>query len=727
VKATALLVPVLLLLPLAVTQLPAADDGAELVGNYCRECHTPGDARLAAPLVYVASSELGAATPCSVVDGLRREVYHTGQLAAILDSPGGEPDERTRFARLAFIRATEGDLTSAEATAAQVQALRRRLSESHALLQQAHLRRWQYPALAVTVAVALVLLVGANSRLPACPFAATLGLLAVLVFVALSPAIFRGPAEPVESAGERARRTAIERADSVAEQAERSAARAWMMGQIGAEWAALDEARGEEVLDGALRAAADLQSRRFTLWREARAALEGPGGDEARREAARIRAVTSRAWVLRDIGRAWTPVDPARAAAILALARSAAEENESAAAYRDLDLRSVAVAQAELDVQQGLQTVGLVRDPALRCWGLREIAARASGARAADIYRDALAAAREIDDPLRRARALLETGRLWATADEKAADAVFAEAQKAAEEAGEGPGKAYLLSDLAAAWAVSDPQKGQSVAETVNGDWAEARVTAIHRVAVAWLGEDPARADALFRLAWDVSGGIKDAYSRARIRLTMISAWAALAPEDLPYRVGEIELPLLRVEAEQKLALAWPDKDKALEMAREIEEPYFQVEALTGIGSALAETAPTQAEALFREAAALGNGLPAPSGVGDASPLRDLAVAWAGLDPPAALRLVDRIELESDRADALRAIAVAQARRDPASADETFERALRQALAVRVPGDELAAASATLELARAFAPISRDKAERAFRQALELAVTDHEY
>ena len=93
-----------------------------------------------------------------------------------------------------------------------------------------------------------------------------------------------------------------------------------------------------------------------------------------------------------------------------------------------------------LDVQKGVDLAGQVSDPAMRAWGLREIAAL-TGQDA--LYNQAAQAAGLIEDPVqRRPRPpeLLQSGET----------ALFAEALAALEQT-TGAAQAYGLSELAAA------------------------------------------------------------------------------------------------------------------------------------------------------------------------------------------------------------------------------------------------------------------------------------
>jgi hypothetical protein len=101
--------------------------------------------------------------------------------------------------------------------------------------------------------------------------------------------------------------------------------------------------------------------------------------------------------------------------------------------------------------------------------------------------------------------------------------------------------------------------------------------------------------------------------------------------------------------------------------------------------------------------------------LGDTYPLRALAVALAGQDPQAALALVGKMDREVDKAEVLRAIAVANG--DP----DTFNQALAMAMAARLSGDSLAPAEASLALAQAFQAVNKSEAGAAFAQAYDIA------
>jgi hypothetical protein len=298
-----------------------------------------------------------------------------------------------------------------------------------------------------------------------------------------------------------------------------------------------------------------------------------------------------------------------------------------------------------------------VRDPGLRSWALWEIAA-ISGDEA--VYDQAAQAARQVADPVARARSLREV------AVHSDRPSLFQEALTTLDGV-QGAPLAYALSDLAAA------SGDANIVARIDPAYPDARAAALYR-----LGH--------FEEAWIVAGKIADPFDRARAQAAIAGAWGNV---DATRQVAD---PTLRDRALYEVAVA--RKDAAL--AQGIESPYYRVRALTTLG---------QYEAALAEA----------DNLSDTYPLRALAVALAEQDAQAALGLVDKMDREADKADALRAIAAATG--DP----DTFDKALAMALAARVRGDALAPVEASLELAQTFQAVDESKAEAAFAQAYEIA------
>jgi hypothetical protein len=481
--------------------------------------------------------------------------------------------------------------------------------------------------------------------------------------VLFSLPIFRIPAQEAESAGaeEQARQTALDTADRAADATQRALARSWMLGRVGAAWVGLNPLQSESALADALTAAKETQMNAAALWGEAQAVKEGTVGSQAAQEKAylsadRLNAVNSRAWALRLIASEWAPVDAVRAEELLEEALDVA--TASTGMYRELDVRAIAVTWAALNPEKGLVAAERVYDPAVRAWALREIAAITGDT---SVYEQAAEAARQVSDPVDRARSLREV------AVASGSQVLFGEAL-AALEGIEGAPLAYALSDLAAA------SGDAAIAAQIDPTYADALTAALCRI-----GQ--------FEEAWVAASQIDDPFDRARAQAAVAGAWGNAEAGH------EIADPTLRDLALRDVAIANQDPG----LAGRIESAYYRVQVLTALG---------QYQAALEAAGELS----------DTYPLRVLAVSWAEADPQSALAVVDLMDREADKAEALRAIAVVS------GDDDLFERALGMALAARVRGDALAPAEASLDLAREFEPIDTAKAEDAFDQAYDVAL-----
>jgi hypothetical protein len=678
---------VLVALPAQADTPPAAPQMAPAQpGNYCVGCHTPGDSRLADVLAWKGSIDREVVSGCVAASRLHEQVYYAERMFLAIDRAradvAGQVDVSKLDAQVAADRQTYGRLldapvTSLDAVSSQAQVLSYQLGKRYTALNQARVALEQQRVLLVAGLLTLAVLVslgwGLRNTLRFNPIrkvslggwphrSVKAGLFAVFIFVLFSLPIFRIPSQPVAAVSEeeQSRQTALDTASRTADVADRALARAWMLARVGAAWQGLNPQQAATALDAALAAADEAQINDLALWGEAQAAWEGTLGSQASQEqaglmAARLGAVNSRAWSLRLIAADWGAVDRAREEKLLEQALAIAQGNPSI--YGDLDVRAIAVTWAAIDPARGLTVAGQVRDPGLRAWGLWEVAG-ITGDQAA--YDQAAQAARQVTDPVVQARSLREV------AAHSGRTSLFQEALAALDGA-QGAPLAYALGDLAAA--SGDP----AIAARIDPAYPDARAAALYR-----LGR--------FEEAWSAAGQIADPFDRARAQAAIAGAWGNA---DAARQIAE---PGLRDRALRDVAIA--RQDAAL--AQGIESSYYRVQALTALG---------QYQAALAEA---GN-------LSDTYPLRALAVALAGSDPQAALALVDKMDREVDKAEALRAIAAATGDAD------TFNQALAMALAARLSGDALAPAQASLALAQAFQAVDKSEAEAAFAQAYDVA------
>lgn len=675
-------------------------------GNYCVSCHLPEDPRLAEPVAWMGGSEHAQSSPCPAVLRIQEERLYTEQLLLAVDRfrakapevAGMERiDAQIQAGREGYSRLLDTPVESLSAFTAEAQTLRYQIGKTYAALnaveQQNKKVRLLIGAIVVTLVICAAFVMGLRITRPAALQWASAGwrrplkgylapvALVLAVFAFFSLPIFRVPAAVTEtpSLEEQEVQTTLDEAGRAAETANRASSRAWMIARVGASRYASDPEAAESALGEALVAAREASLNTSALWGRAQAAQELSAGSainvqKASLTAAELEAERGRAWNLALIAREWMPVDEQMLAAGLILeefalqqkpqAEAILEEAEKAAEaalgiYRDLDLRLIAAYWARLDTRKALDTVKRVQDPALRSWGLREIAA-ISGEES--IFEEAAEAARQARDPLAKARALRALGE--ATGEED----YFSEAYEALQEAPQGAARAYELAALAAASENVELLKGIEV------EHPEAAALGYYR-----LGE--------LQQAWRLAEAIPNPYDRGQAQAAI--AVAAGSPE----MAKSIETALYRDRALYGLSL----QAKDAKLAEELSLPYYRVKALTASGDL---------EAAWAEAGALQ----------EPYPLLDLALAWAKSNPERALEVVEAMEREADKANALRAIAVAT------KDEELFERALGMALAARVRGDALYPAWASLKLAEELAPLNQEWAQAAYEQALEIAL-----
>ncbi|MCI0477609.1 MAG: hypothetical protein L0Y55_15295, partial [Anaerolineales bacterium] len=403
----------------------------------------------------------------------------------------------------------------------------------------------------------------------------------------------------------------------------------------------------------------------------------------------KIETAAQQSWEYRAIANEWLAVDKAKATAALQLALSSL--SASRPSPHDFELRALAVTWAKLDAAKANELIAQVQDPFLRAWGLREMGQSDKAAQAA----------RDVKSHYDRAWALREIARASGNV------ALLNDALDAASKIENAESRAYALADIAIVWARENDAKGREIIEKIPAAYPDARVMALRGAGKATT--DANRAKEFFTRALAESKKVDSAYTAEKLAaaiaadLTRVDAAGAL---DVASKLTDA---VLRDQAYRDIAIAL----NASDVTAKIATPTFRVQALTALGAKANDKA--QAAKYFQDAFALADKME------DLAALRDLAIAWAALDPKAALAVVDKLEDASDKVAALQAIALELAKTDKKQSAEVFDRAVNVAKSVRVRGESFASARALAALASSYAAIDAARANQAFAAALELA------
>jgi hypothetical protein len=680
----------LVVLTLAVTSVSASSsarglltgtEGTTLVpGNYCVSCHLADDPHLSTATEWKGGIAREVNSPCPAATAIHEELYYTERLLLMIDRAQvevGALPEKTQ-SRLdgytqRYSRMLDIPVTSLDAFVSEAQTARYQMNKAYTALNQMAQAEKQRTVLIYAAVITLIVIgslawglyntravrAGTVSKSWA-TFWRVVFVLAVLVFFALP--IFRVPAvEMMMTTDEQQEAQAtLDTAQRAADAADRAQARAWMLARVGTAWNEADEAQAQTLLEESLLALETARENETALWGQSLAVQEVTVGTKVEMEsadliAADLNAARGRAWALPLIAIEWNKIDPVKAAALLDVEHESLKSQDGL--YRDLQLRGLALAWAEVDAAKATPTTAQIDDPLLRAWTYRELAVLVYNQ---TLFDYATEAAREIEDAGQRAYALGEIARV------SGESTLFGEALAALESL-TGAKLAYAMSDLAVA---SDDV---SLVENIDPAYPDASASALLR-----LGE--------YRPAWESSVDIVDSYEQARAQAAIAAAWGNA---DAATR---ITVPLYHDMALRDVIQKTGDAT----LVDSISSTYYKVQALTALGD-------------YASASQLAGDL------GDAYPLVELAVALVKTDPQAALTLVDEMDRETDKAVALRAIAVA-------SQDQTLiEQAQGMALAARVRGNSLAPTQTLLDLADALWALDTTSAETVLAQAYEAA------
>jgi hypothetical protein len=683
---------------------PPATAGLSHTDHYCIACHSANDPRLNAPLAWNGDPTRDALSPCPTVRELRDELAYTDAAfdaiangARDLASSGISTttlDARLLAREESFPRVVETSYRTVDAGVGAARAFRYQLNKTYTQVQSDR-RAWMANVmLIVGIVVTLFLLASLawgwwNTRhlqvniLRSFRLGIGALLFVLIVFVIFALPIFNPPTQTeAATAADLTRQSALDAATRAAVSAENLSARAWEISRL----AAVSPAGSRpSVVDTALSTTHELETNFDAYWGSARALEESAVTWDKAADAApplvhRLEVAASRAWAYAAMADELAATNPVSATALLNTALARTQKN-SDPYFRDLDLKKIAVAWLPLNRAQAIATANRIADPFLRAWALREIGQ----------FDSAAASARQVSDPYQRAFALREI----AVASKNPAwlNEALTIAQTLPALA-----RAYALADLAAAWQPFDANQAARVANSIAPQFPDARASAFRHIG-------------RFADAWTELAELKPGFEQSRAQDELVAAWARVSPNDALTAAPQIRDPFLRAEAQRAAiaALARSDAARARDLANALPIPFVRAQALTDVARV------TRDAATFEQAAALADDLH------DPYPLRDLVMAWAPVEPTRALALVDKLDQETERAQALLAVALALAPTDHAQANAVFDRAVRQAQAARVLGDPLYSAELLRELGMRYATVDAAKANEAFSAALDAA------
>jgi len=684
-----------------------------IIGNYCLECHTTTPTNA---LDWARPVEWARDIPCDTLRKAYEDIFQYDSLVGAFANANAELraqfvdtsayEKRFNAKRLAAIKPMQDPLVSLSAFSNAERAARFQMNKSYATLNETRVARGQSVMLIAALIGTLVLVVGIalawrhtlkgkGVAMRSRTFIPLTILAMAMVFAIFALPIFAfSPPLPDATEEETLRQTASDQAARVSEMATRLSAQSWTLARIGAQWHALDQTQAAHALNDARQAAREKEIQSLAYWgqtqalRESAVAWNHATQDLASYRAEAIAYSASSAWQYRAMASEWLAVDKSKATELLELGISNLQSPVS-----DLELRAIAVTYAQLDKTKANELVARIGDPMIRAWGWRELGA----------FDGATEAARQVTLNYDRAWALREIARASRN------PALLDESLAAIAKLDRSDSKAYATADVAIVLASLDANKGWELAARIDAGYPEAR-------ALAWRGignvaPNETRAKDAFGFGFDEARKISHRYQAEKMTAALLIDYARYAANVVPDSADKLTDPVLRDQVYASVA-----PRVRTDISKRIVSPAMRALALTQMGKrSLQEGDKTQAQANFKDAFALADQLE------DTWVLRDLAIAWAEVDAPSALAVVDKLEDNAAKVAALQTIAVQLAKSDKAASAQAFDRALNIAKSIRVLGDSFASARALAALGAAYASVDAPRANQAFALALDVA------
>jgi hypothetical protein len=548
---------------------------------------------------------------------------------------------------------------------------------------------------------------------------------------------------------------AVDKAGKTADALDNMNLKAYELGRLGAAMAEQGVPGASETLDEALKLATGVRApSNLALAAELRDQSKdwGPKDREAIDPALeRITNDSTRVWVIRSIAEGIAKSDRAKAMGILAQAAKDAATIPDPR-YRDLDLRGVSAALAELDFSAGMGVAANISDPRVKSWALMEAgkAAKANGSKdAAQAFAaagDAAEAVLKMEPSSElitdatpadvKAKVLAaDKGRLEAYAaramanaalamkdyDPVKSSAMFTKAEEIADSIEQPYTKSYAMSDVAIALAGSNATEADAYASKIAPGHEDAKFAAMMKSGATDTDKCRAGCDSgEMDKAVSVAESISDPYDRAKALELTACALASCDPKKAEEIAGKIEYTALKDSVLASLAVAASKggDDQFKKALDKIEEPrfasaeavYTKACALDAAAAIKAKTDPAAAIKLYNKAA---------TGAADAKSQAlqwKIAVELCSLDPN---KLMDyAAKLEGD--DAIKAAALAEVAADWSAKGDyrspmVWDMAVKSAMAV---DDNTASAELLSKIASSCAKYDKAKAAAIFTKAL---------
>jgi hypothetical protein len=548
---------------------------------------------------------------------------------------------------------------------------------------------------------------------------------------------------------------AVDKAGKAADALDNMNLKAYELGRLGAAMAEQGVPGASETLDEALKLATGVRApSNLALAVELRDQSKdwGPKDHEAIDPALdRITNDSTRVWVIRSIAEGIAKSDRTKAIGILTQAAKDAATIPNAR-YRDLDLRGVSGALAELDFSAGMGVASTITDPRVRSWALMEAgkSAKANGSKdAAQAFAaagDAAEAVLKMEPSSElitnstpadvKAKVLAaDKGRLEAYAARAMADAalamkdydpakssaMFTKAEEIADSIELPYTKSYAMSDVAIALAGSNAAEADAYASKIAAGHEDARFAAMMKCGTSGADKSgPACDSAELAKAVDVAESISDPYDRAKALELTATNLVSCDPKKAEEIAGKLEYTPLKDSVLASLAVeaSKAGDDQFKKALDKIEEPrfasaqavYTKACALDAAAAIKAKTDPAAAIKIYNKAAT------------NAADAKSYALQWkiavelCNLDPDKLTSYAAKLEGD----DATKAAALAQVAADWAAKGDyrspmVWDMAVKSAMLV---DDNTASAELLSKIASSCAKYDKAKAAAIFTKAL---------